>query len=328
MATKRLAALSILAAAVGAWAEAGELRVVHSPRPCILSGQFTRIEARFEPASDRIRAQVLFHRDGEAQFYAVEMRREGALWVAVLPSPAPDTARVAYFITGAAADGSRARAPASSAFLVDVGRTPCAEGALPVSATGPSEVAVPRGSPQGPPGFERRGIGAFVVAAEDEVKAAAQSPAAGATPFGVVPIALGSKVRVGTGTGKRQYEGKLVSLDGEALVLDAGGSPDRIPRSQVMSLEVREKGSSGMRILGGLGGAVAGLAVVALICASGDNCESVGIAWAGLGVGAVAGAALTGGGSWKPVALASAGRVELDLRGRPAGATVELRVGF
>jgi hypothetical protein len=327
METKRLAAPLILAAAVGAWAEAGELRVVHSPRPCILSGQFTRIEARFEPASDGIRARVHFHRDGETPFYAVEMRREGALWVAVLPSPAPDTTRVAYFITGAA-DGSSARAPASSAFLVDVGRTPCAEGALPASATGPSEVAVPRGSPQAPPGFERRGIGAFVVAAQDEAPAAAPSPAAAATPLAVLPVALGSKVRVGTGTGNRQYEGKLVSLDREALVLDAEGSPVRIPRSQVMSLEVREKGSSGMRILGGLGGAVAGLAVVALICASGDNCESVGIAWAGLGVGAVAGAALTGGGSWKPVALASAGRFELDLRPRSSGAAVELRVGF
>lgn len=327
MVTKRLAALSILAAAVGAWAEGAELRVIHSPRPCILSGQFARIEARFEPASDGIRARVFFHRDGEAQFYAVEMRREGALWLAVLPSPAPDTARVAYFITGAA-DGSQGRAPASSAFLVDVGRTPCAEGALPVSATGPSEVAVPRGSPQGPPGFERRGIGAFLVAAEDEAPAAAPSTAALATPLGVVPIALGSRVRVGTSPGNRQHEGKLASVDGEALVLDAAGSPVRIPRSQVTSLEVREKGSSGMRVLGGLAGAVAGLAVVALICASGDNCESVGIAWAGLGVGAVAGAALTGGGSWKPVALASAGRVELDLRARPAGATVELRVGF
>lgn len=328
MVTKRLTALSILAAAVGAWTEGAELRVVHNPRPCILSGQFARIEARFEPASDAIRARVLFRRDGEARFYAVEMRREGALWVAVLPSPAPDTARVSYYIS-AAADGSRARAPASSAFLVDAGRTPCAEGALPVSATGPSEVGVPRGSPQGPPGFERRGIAAFVEAAEEEVPAVTPAPStAGVPPLGVVPIALGSRVRVGTSPGNRQHEGKLVSLDGEALVLDAEGSPVRIPRSQVTSLEVREKGSSGMRVLGGLAGAVAGLAVVALICASGDNCESVGIAWAGLGVGAVAGAALTGRGSWKPVALASAGRVELDLRARPAGATVELRVGF
>jgi hypothetical protein len=83
-----------------------------------------------------------------------------------------------------------------------------------------------------------------------------------------------------------------------------------------------------MRVLGGLAGGVAGLAVTALVCASADVCDSIGVAWAGFGLGAVAGAAVTGGGSWKPVTLASAGPVALDLRGRAAGAGIELRVGF
>jgi hypothetical protein len=68
--------------------------------------------------------------------------------------------------------------------------------------------------------------------------------------------------------------------------------------------------------------------VVVLICASGDSCESVGIAWIGFGVGTAVGVALTGGGSWKPVTLASAGPLALDLRVRRAGAALELRAGF
>lgn len=152
------------------------------------------------------------------------------------------------------------------------------------------------------------------------------------TPLAVQPIASGSTVRAVTSPGERRAEGKLVSVDAESLVLDDGKDRIRIPRNQLLSLEVREKGSSGMRVLGGLGGAVAGLAVTALICASGDSCESVAVLWAGTGLGAVAGAALVGGGSWKPVTLATAGPVAVDLQVRQAAAGpaagVRLRVGF
>ena len=94
-----------------------------------------------------------------------------------------------------------------------------------------------------------------------------------------------------------------------------------------MRLEVKEKGSSSMRVLGGLIGGVAGVAVAALVCASAD-CESIGVAWAGFGVGVVAGAALTGWGSWRPVTLASAGPVAIELNVRRAAAAVEMRVDF
>jgi hypothetical protein len=50
--------------------------------------------------------------------------------------------------------------------------------------------------------------------------------------------------------------------------------------------------------------------------------------WAGLGVGAVGGAALTGNSGWKPVTLATAGPVAVDLRVQRAAAGVEMRVGF
>jgi len=322
----RWAAPLLLGVAPGAWAAGVELRVAHTPRPCALAGQPARIEARFEPASDAVRARVYFHSEGEGPFYAVEMHREGEVWAGVLPSPADGTTRIAYFITAAAED-SRVRAPASSAFVADVVREACAEGATPVSAAGPSEVIVPRGAPQVPPGFERRGIGAFVEAAVDEPLPATPPRITPAQPLGVLPVPLGSDVRAVTSSGNRQQEGKLVSLDGEALVLDAKGSPVRVPRSDLVRLEVKEKGSSSMRVLGGLIGGLAGLAVTALVCASAD-CESIGVAWAGFGVGVVAGAALTGGDSWRPVTLASAGPVAIELKVRKAAAAVEMRLGF
>ena len=326
MATKRWAAVPILVAAAGVWAEGSELRITHSPHPCVLRGQFARIEARVEPFSDGVRARVMFRADRDTRFYAVPMRQEGELFVGVLPSPAPGAARLTYFIS-AQAGGAHARAPESSAFLADVVDAPCAEGAFAVSAAGPSELGVPRGAPQAPPGFERRGIGAFVEVDGDAVPPTAPARAAGVAPFSVLPIAVGSRVRAVASPG-HQHEGDLVSLDAEGLTLDQKGTPVRITREQLVRLEVREKGSSGMRILGGLAGGVAGLAATLLICASSDSCDSVGVAWAGFGIGAVAGALLTGRDSWKPLTLASAGPVALDLRSARAGAALDLRVRF
>jgi len=146
-------------------------------------------------------------------------------------------------------------------------------------------------------------------------------------PSVLLPIALGSRVRV-TDAGGRRQEGRLTALEDEALVLDAGGKTLRIPRGPVVNLELHEGGSSGLRVLGGLIGGVAGVAVAGLICASSEVCESAGPLWIGLAGGAAAGAALTGRGSWKPVTLTSAGPVALQLRRRGDGATAELRLGF
>lgn len=315
-------------AVAGEPAEGAELRISHAPRSCVLSGQFARVEARLEPSSDAARARVLFRKDGEPLFYEVPMRREGELFVGVLPSPAAEATRIAYYLS-AEAGTARARAPQSSVYLADVVATPCAEGAFPVSASGPAQVGVPAGAPQAPPGFERRGIAAFVALEGEPASAAAPGRASSATPMAVAPIPLGSKVRVITRPGQQKREGRLASFDGETLSLETkDAAPVRIPRERLVSLEVREPDSPGMRVLGGLAGGVAGLAVTLLVCASGDSCDSVGVAWLGFGVGTAVGAAVTGGGGWKPVTLATAGPVALDLRPRPAGAGAELRVGF
>jgi hypothetical protein len=317
----------ILVAVPAAATPDAELRITHTPHPCLLAGRLATIEAHVEPGGDGLRVKVHFRKEGETPFYSVEMRRDGDSWLGVLPSPASGTSRISYFIT-AAADGSRARVPASAAFVVDVADAPCAEGAFPVSAEGPREVGVPRGAPRTPPGFEAGGIGAFVEDAGEELPAAAPSRVAAGLPLAVVPIVSGARVRAVISPGDRRRQGRLVSVDGEALVLDSGKDRVRIPRSDLVSLEVREKGSSGMRALGGLAGSVAGLVVTALFCESIASCDSIAIAWAGVGVGAAAGVAVTGGGSWKPVMLARAGPVALDLRVRRADAAVELRVGF
>lgn len=326
MALGAVAISVILGAAPALAASDTGARVTHTPRPCLLAGQPARIEARIEPSSHAVRARVRFRREGGAAFYSVEMHEDDDMWVGVLPSPAEGTSRISYYID-VAVDGSRTRVPASSAFVVDVADTPCPEGAFPVSAAGPREVGVPRGAPRIPPGFEGVGIEAFIEDAGTEPPVPV--PSAAVTPLAVQPIAPGSRVRVVTSPGDRRQEGEVVSVDGEGLVVETDGDRVRIPRNELISLEVREKGSGGMRVLGGLGGAVAGLAVTALVCASADDaCDSIAVAWVGTGVGAALGAALVGGGSWKPVTLASSGPFALDLRVRPAAAGLDLRVGF
>jgi len=327
-----LAVSAILGAAPALAATNDAVRVTHTPHPCVLAERTARIEARIEPARDDVRARVRFRSEGAASFYSVPMQREGDAWVGVLPAPAEGTKRIAYFID-VDAGGSRQRVPASSAYVVDVVGTPCSEGALPVSATGPKELGVPAGAPRIPPGFEGAGIEAFVEEPGDGRMAEAPARPLSVTPLAVQPIAPGTKVRAVTSQDDRRREGKLVSVDSETLVLDTGKDRVHLRRDALVSLEVREKGSSGMRVLGGLGGAVAGLVVTALICASADDaCNSVGVAWAGTGVGALAGALLVGGGSWKPVTLATAGPVALDLQVRQAAADpaagLSLRVGF
>jgi hypothetical protein len=322
-----VAVLVILGAVPALAASDGGMDVTHTPRPCLLAGHPARIEARIEAPSDAVRAWVRFRSEGGARFYFVEMSEDGDAWVGVLPSPAEGTSRISYYID-VAVDGSRSRVPASSAYVVDVVDIPCAEGALPVSAAGPRAVGVPRGAPRIPPGFEGVGIEAFLEDTGGEPPVRAPSTVAPVTPLAVQPIAPGSRVRVVTSPGNRRQEGKLVSVDGEDLVVDADGDRVRIPRSELTSLEVREKGSGGLRVLGGLGGAVAGLAVTALICASADACDSIAVAWVGTGVGAALGATLVGGGSWKPVTLATAGPVALDLRVQRAAAGLDLRVDF
>jgi hypothetical protein len=319
-------AVSLLAgAAATAVAADPELQVTHAPRGCVIEAHAVRIEARIEPPDD-IRARVYFRGDsGDPRFYSVPMERRGALWVGLLPSPAPGTSRLAYYIA-ASAVGARGRAPASSAFIADVVTAPCPGGALPTSAEGPRELGVPAGAPRVPPGFETTGITAFIEEAGETL--AGPSTAAAVTPLGALPIAPGARVRVVASPGERREEGKLVAVDGETLVLDTDGDHVRIPRRDLVSVEVKERGSGGMRVLGGLAGGVAGLAVTVLACASSDACDSVGVAWAGLGAGAAVGAALTGNGGWKPVTLATAGPVAVDLRVRRAAAGVELSVGF
>jgi hypothetical protein len=319
------AAVSLLAGAAAAASAAGPgLRVTHVPEGCVVEAHAVRIEARIEPP-DGVRARVYFRSGNDTRFYSVPMHEEDDLWVGLLPSPAPGTSRLAYYIA-ASTGGARGRAPESSAFIADVVTLPCPEGALPASTEGPRELGVPAGAPRTPQGFDTSGVTAFVEEPGDTFST--PSPAGAASAFAPLPIAPGTRVRAIASPGERRQEGKLVAIDPEALVLDTDGDRVRIPRRDLVSLEVKDKGSTGMRVLGGLIGSVAGVAVTGLVCASSDFCDSVAVFWVGLGAGAVAGAALTGNGGWTPVTLATAGPVAVDLRVKRAAAGVELRMGF
>ena len=158
--------------------EEGPLRLDHAPRPCVRAESFPLIEARLEPADvPKAELRVFFHADGGPDWYFVGLAREGERWRGALPRPRPGTRRIGYYLVARSA-GATVRLPETSAFLLEVVTSPCAEGNLETGDHGPTMLGVPPGAARRPVGFESEGIQAWVEAAwEVEPIPAGASPA-------------------------------------------------------------------------------------------------------------------------------------------------------
>jgi hypothetical protein len=351
-------ALAFSTTTVTARAETTALRIEHKPMPCALASLYPEIEARIEPADDVEAAHVVFHAEDAALWYSVEMQRGRDTWTAALPRPQREAVRFAYYIA-ARGKTSQGRAPAKSAFIVDVSAT-CPEGALPGATHGPAELGVPPGAPRVPAGFDAEGISRFVESLALEAAPGAREsrvrPAFSAPP----PVPLLSRVRLATVappaapigvirqdersiTTATEQEGKAVTLtraghklEGQLESYDADGAlllqlPKagrvRVRMEDLVSLEVRQSGSTGGTIVGTLAGASAGMLVSVLVCVTVTECGSAVPLWigtlAGAGLGASAGAP-----SWKPVVLAERHALALTLEPRRAGAALGVRFAF
>jgi hypothetical protein len=350
-------ALAGALAAGGAQAKADQLQIQHRSVPCALLGKHPQIEASIERAADVEAARVLFHSENATDWYSVPMHREGNAWVAALPRPKGEGSRFAYYIS-ARSRGSQGRFPDASALIVDVSAT-CAEGGLPTSEHGPTELGVPAGAARMAPGFDTHDVTQFV---ESHTLEATPVPPAPPTRFGVtavLPVPLLSPVRITTaeppsarigvigedgrsitmdphGTGKpvtwtkagQRLEGRFESYDDDgALVLRLSNAVRvRVRAEDLTSLEVRQPGSAALGTVGALVGTVGGLTGTAVICLAAHSCSEAALLAGtvlGAGIGATAGAA-----TWRPVVLGQHTAIGLTLGPRRAGAAVGVRVAF
>src|ERR1043165_2598496 len=59
----------------------------HKAVGCVVAEQFPRLEARLTPADSVGRARIFFRTEGGPSWYAVAMKREGAVFLAPFPQP-------------------------------------------------------------------------------------------------------------------------------------------------------------------------------------------------------------------------------------------------
>jgi len=337
-------------------AEPTAISIQHRPGVCFAVGQHARIEAAVEAAVEVETAQVFFHGADSTHWYAVDMQREGNAWVAALPRTAEGAERFAYYIAVQAGE-ARARAPRSSAYIVDLSPS-CAGMRLPVADEGPKTLGVGPLAPRAPEGFDVADVEAFV-----ETGPGQPSPTVSAGPAGPMVVIPFKRVRLSTvpppNQGVERLEengrsvtfrpdeggepltrtkpgrflhGEIESLEGDHLVLAlAGGRKVVVRRQDLVTLEARQPGSPGRGIVGSLAGIAGGLLFTTLACVSIDDvCNSTTPFWLGAGAGAAIGAVAGGAPEWKGISLVPqrSGPVSLRLQPARAGAAVALDVRF
>jgi hypothetical protein len=344
-------------AAGGAQAEADELQIQHRSVPCALLERYPRIDANIEPTADVETARVVFHSENATDWYSVPMRREGSAWVATLPRPKGEGSRFAYYIS-ARSRGSQERFPDAAALIVDVSAT-CAEGGLPTSEHGPTELGVPLGAPRMAPGFDTHDISRFVESQALEVTPASSVPPTRLGITAVLPVPLLSPVRITTaappsarigviredgrsitmdprGTGKpvtwtkagERIEGRFESYDEDgALILRLSSAARvRVRAEDLTSMEVRQPGSAALGTVGALVGTVGGFVGGAVVCLA-VHCHDATPIYLGTALGTVLGAT-AGAATWKPVVVGQHPAMALTLGPQQGGAAVGVRVTF
>lgn len=149
--------------------EPPKVTIEHPTLGCVLHSQFPRIEARIRPVESVQRAWVRFRSDEKAGWYSVPLRREGDVYVGLLPKP-KWAKSFAYYLEAVNQSTESTRTPESSVAVVKH-RHGCGEMQLSPSLADASGLIVekpPGASPKAtgvPPGFSGRGtvwgIGAF-----------------------------------------------------------------------------------------------------------------------------------------------------------------------
>ena len=150
-------------------AEAAKLSIDHAALTCVLKSQYPRIEARIDPVESVQRAWARFRSDAKGAYYAVPLRKEGDLYVGVLPMP-KWLKSFEYYVEAIDQNAENTRTPEYWPVVV-ADANECRERGLSSSVAEASNLIVekpseapPKSKPV-PPGFSSHGtvgsVGAF-----------------------------------------------------------------------------------------------------------------------------------------------------------------------
>ncbi len=330
-----------------------QLTIEHAAGTCAVAGVWPQIEARVSPPEKVRGVRVLFHATDSGHWYSVDMRKDGETWIAPLPRPKSETARLAYFVA-ASGEATSARLPETSAFVVDV-QDACGSGALPRAEKGPVYLGLVRNAPRTAPGFDTEGVQAYLEGVMDDPPTSSNNPwgegwllpsdarvrVRTVSPSIVKGTVVFSDKRSVTTTVPNDVEVVTLAREGEVLegtiwgaegnvvlLWVDGESPVRIRHSDIVRMEYYKNGSTGRGIVGGLAGMGAGFLTAVLVCVSTDACNSSTALWGGLFLGGALGWAAGGAGGWEPIPVLTQKRVALAVKRVPGGGMVGVRVTF
>lgn len=195
-------------------ARAEGIAIDHKPVGCMVAGKFPRLEARFDPGDQVVRARVSFHAEGDTRWYFVDMKPDGASFVGVLPQPLKTIKTIHYYIEVAGKDVAEGRTEEYSPVVAGAGECD-RRGVLVAGVLASAKVAVgastagaaAAGVPLVPVGFS----GAGVVAAGSATGATGVAGAAATGGGSHTGLILGGIGAAGAGVA--------------AAVLAGGGSP-------------------------------------------------------------------------------------------------------
>ena len=141
----------------GSIAGAQTLTIDHQPVGCAAAERFPRLEARLAPAESVATARVVFQGQSP-EWYSVGMKREGTVFVGVLPKPKASLKEFRYYIevTGTALDTNRT--PDHTTMVID-GSSACRGGLMAGSVASASVlIQGPAGVVAIPAGFAPAGV--------------------------------------------------------------------------------------------------------------------------------------------------------------------------
>jgi hypothetical protein len=171
--------------------------IEHRPVACATAEKFPRLEAGFSPADTVATAKVVFQGQ-TTDWYAVAMKREGALFAGVLPKPRKDLKSFRYYIEVTDKAMGTSRTPEYTAAVVD--SASACKGKVMAAALGSASVILqgPAGIAAIPAGFAPAGVVAGSAAGSGTVAGAAGASGAGAGGgIGATALVLGGVAVVG-----------------------------------------------------------------------------------------------------------------------------------
>lgn len=149
-------AIAVIAMGATGLVNAGPLTIDHTPLECMASGAFATVEATVSPPEETVAVQAYFRARGTEDWFYVELTGEDGSWSGLLPSPAPTTDAVDYFVLATDQEGTSSRTEGASAAVTQ----DCASVGNGAADEEPSLAvgALRYGSAAAPPGFLTDGI--------------------------------------------------------------------------------------------------------------------------------------------------------------------------